>query len=507
MMRIALVALLVLTMAAPARAHDRLPLGPRDLPEARTTTAVAPGVTHTRIVRGRPSSSDAWTVDVAVLADREAARDLAARLEAAGFPAAVTALERAPDDPARGPLGHRVRSGAFATQAEADAHRAALTAAGFTGGRTVSTAEDGTPTTGPWVVNVLSVDPRRAEVEPAIATDILPGRELLTALAARTGAAAALNGGYFVIGEANGTDGDLAGISVRDGDRLSEAVDGRTSLVLGRGAPFVSALSDAAAVTAPDASRRPLDGLNRAPGLIRGCGGTGDTPTDAPKHDFTCTDPGELILFTPAFGTATPAGPGAEAVLDADGRVTELRTARGGAIAPDGEVLSATGDAADWLRAHALIGRRLDVAELVWSEHGRLALRPGTGVVNGGPRLVHRGHEAITAFAEGFHWPEDPGFYYRFGVRRNPRTLAGVTPWGRLLLVTVDGRRPGTSVGASFEESAAILRALGAREGVNLDGGGSTAMTIGARLVTVPSDATGERPIADALVVNSARRG
>jgi exopolysaccharide biosynthesis protein len=65
----------------------------------------------------------------------------------------------------------------------------------------------------------------------------------------------------------------------------------------------------------------------------------------------------------------------------------------------------------------------------------------------------------------------------------------------------VDGRRPGYSVGASFEESAAIMDALGSREAVNLDGGSSTGMTIGERLVTPPSDATGERPIGDALVL------
>ncbi len=93
------------------------------------------------------------------------------------------------------------------------------------------------------------------------------------------------------------------------------------------------------------------------------------------------------------------------------------------------------------------------------------------------------------------------GFLYRFGLRRNPRTLAGVRRDGRLLLITIDGRAPGHSVGASFAESAAVLRALGARDGVNLDGGGSTAMTIGPTLVTRPSDATGERPIGDAIIV------
>jgi exopolysaccharide biosynthesis protein len=128
-------------------------------------------------------------------------------------------------------------------------------------------------------------------------------------------------------------------------------------------------------------------------------------------------------------------------------------------------------------------------------------LEGGTGIVNGGPRLVSNGGEEITAFAEGFVYPENPEFYYRFGERCNPRTLAGVTLGGDLLLVAVDGRHPGPSVGASFEESAAIMDALGAEEAVNLDGGGSTGMTLGRRLVTRPSDATGERPNGDAIVL------
>jgi exopolysaccharide biosynthesis protein len=56
-------------------------------------------------------------------------------------------------------------------------------------------------------------------------------------------------------------------------------------------------------------------------------------------------------------------------------------------------------------------------------------------------------------------------------------------------------------VGASFAESAAVMRALGACDALNLDGGGSTGMTVDEDLVTRPSDATGERPIADAILI------
>ncbi len=483
-----------------------LPLGKPGLKETRTTAEISPGVTYTRIVRGQQSKKDFYTVDVAFSGDRTAAEEIAARLKADGYdPGIVQVAERAPDDPQGGPLGYLVRVGRFATQAGADDLSAALTAKGYTGLRTIYTGEDGGETTGPWVVHVLEIDPDhyRGTLAPELATGIVPDREPLTSISARTDSLAAINGGYFVIGANDGTPGDLAGISMLEGDPVSEAVDGRTSLVLPRGdgaGADVAAISDEFAASSSDGAGREIDGLNRKPGLIRACGGAGgDTPTELPKHDFTCTDPSELVLFTPTFGLATEPGEGAEAVLDASGSVIELRDGRGGPIPERGSVLSGTGDGADWLRAHARPGTRVQIETRF--QAGGASLAGKTGVVNGGPRLLSGGEPDITAYAEGFVYSEDPEFYYRFGIRRNPRTMAGVTPGGTLLLVAVDGRKPGYSVGASFREEAAIMDSLGAEEAVNLDGGGSTTMTLGKRLVTRPSDPTGERPIGDAVVL------
>ena len=504
---VSLVALsLASATAAPQTSTSELPLGKTGLKETRTTEQITPGVTYTRIVRGQQSNKDFYTVDVAFKADRASAEEVAARLRSDGYdPVIVEVTQRAPDDPQTGPLGYLVRVGSFGTQAEADALRADLTAKGYTGLRTVYTGEDGGETTGPWVVHVLKIDPDLYDgtLEPELATQIVPDRETLTSISARTHSLAAINGGYFVIGPEDGTPGDLAGISMLEGDLVSEAVDGRTDLVLpegdGAGAD-VAAISDSLSATSSDRATREIDGLNRKPGLIRACGGDGgDIPTELPKHDFTCTDPSEVILFTPIFGTSTEPGTGAEAVLDSSGRVVEFRKSRGGPIPPDGSVLSGSGEGADWLRAHAKPNATVAVKTNVSTDGASLAGK--TGVVNGGPRLLSGGNPDITAYVEGFVYPENPEFYYRFGVRRNPRTLAGVTPGGDLLLVAVDGRRPGYSVGASFKEEAAIMDSLGAEEAVNLDGGGSTTMTLGERIVTRPSDATGERPIGDAVVL------
>jgi hypothetical protein len=385
-----------------------------------------------------------------------------------------------------------------------------LTAAGLPAVHVDYTGDDGTPQTGgPWRVHVLDVDPGRfrGAVAPVLANDVVPDRETVTAIDARTNALAGINGGYFVIGAADGTPGDLAGLSVIDGDLVSEAVDGRTDLVLPRadgGGAAVEALATDLRARASDGAERLVDGRNRRPGLIRACGGDGgDAPTEAPLHDITCTDPSELVQFTPRFGARTDPASEVEAVLDRRGRVGALR-APGGPIPANGSVLAGTGDGAAWLRAHARPDARVRVGvDVTAGGHHELQLRRGLGIVNGGPRLLRAGAPAITAAAEGFTHPGDPEFYYRFGVRRNPRTLAGVTPAGHLLLVTVDGRAPGYSVGLSFVEEAGVMRALGASDALNLDGGGSTTLALGATQLTRPSDATGERPVGDAIVLTA----
>jgi exopolysaccharide biosynthesis protein len=60
----------------------------------------------------------------------------------------------------------------------------------------------------------------------------------------------------------------------------------------------------------------------------------------------------------------------------------------------------------------------------------------------------------------------------------HPRTLGGVTEDGRIILAVVDGRQPDFSNGASAERCALLMISLGAKDAMNLDGGGSSAMVI-----------------------------
>jgi hypothetical protein len=60
----------------------------------------------------------------------------------------------------------------------------------------------------------------------------------------------------------------------------------------------------------------------------------------------------------------------------------------------------------------------------------------------------------------------------------HPRTAAGVTADGKLLLFTVDGRNTPHSNGLTYIEMADVLIRWGARDAINLDGGSSTTLVM-----------------------------
>lgn len=96
----------------------------------------------------------------------------------------------------------------------------------------------------------------------------------------------------------------------------------------------------------------------------------------------------------------------------------------------------------------------------------------------------------------------------------HPRTAIATDRTGRVLVViVVDGRQPGVSEGVTVAELAAIAAEFGAADGVNMDGGGSSAMVAegagGASVaLNVPIDRNmpgAERPVATHLGIRARR--
>jgi hypothetical protein len=95
------------------------------------------------------------------------------------------------------------------------------------------------------------------------------------------------------------------------------------------------------------------------------------------------------------------------------------------------------------------------------------------------------------------------GITAKFTGVRHPRTFVGFNADTTVMyLCTVDGRQR-SSIGMTFADMAAFMRSLGATEAFNFDGGGSTTMVVRGEIVNSPSDAAGERPVANALHVIS----
>ena len=83
---------------------------------------------------------------------------------------------------------------------------------------------------------------------------------------------------------------------------------------------------------------------------------------------------------------------------------------------------------------------------------------------------------------------------------RHPRTCLCITR-NSIILVTVDGRSE-QAAGMSLKEVQQLLLDLGCVEAINLDGGGSTSMWMKEQgIVNIPSDKTGERPVANAILI------
>ncbi len=496
-----------------------LDLGPADLLETRTISTPQPGVTLTQITRGTTDYALTWTVETLTpatgtsphpgapplgLSDQASAGAEADRLVAKGYPARVEVVEQPQvADVPTSTLGYRVRVGSYRTKVAADATKALLAASGEFG-NSVYTGWDGQRAArGPWHVKVVTIDPRtfRGSLGASYGPD-LRDRETTSQLSRTAGATVGVNGGFFVLDPASGAPGDPAGVGVYGGKLLSAPTNGRPALILNRDArgTSVGRLSWKGSVVVGGRGVA-VAGINRVPGLIRNCGGDlGDSPTALPLHDVTCTDDSELVAFTSQFGPNTPSGAGREIVMNSRHVVSSVSVTRGRALAAGSTSLQGIGEAGDAL-AQVHVGDRLELRSRLVDAAGQTQATAGdTTVVNGGPLLVRDGREDITQKHDGMVHPGDPTFAYGWVVKRNPRTFAGVDAQGRTVLVTVDGRST-DDLGLSIPEAADVARSLGLVDAINLDGGGSTTMALGGQLISHPSDATGERPVGDALLV------
>jgi len=92
------------------------------------------------------------------------------------------------------------------------------------------------------------------------------------------------------------------------------------------------------------------------------------------------------------------------------------------------------------------------------------------------------------------------GSVFSFHTKRHPRSCIAKTS-DSILPIAVDGRAENAD-GMTLYELQEFLLGLGCVDAVNLDGGGSTTLYTRERgIINQPSDSSGERPVANAIII------
>jgi hypothetical protein len=205
----------------------------------------------------------------------------------------------------------------------------------------------------------------------------------------------------------------------------------------------------------------------------------------------------ETILYTPAFGAATPASGSVYEVsvrLDQPGPLTPnlprtgtvVGAAQGGGMAiGDGNVvLAGVGSSGPPLVAEFPLGQPVSLAP------GLLGLPAGAlNAIGGGPALVSGGGAAGR-----------PSIGYTSSQldARTSRSAVGQTAQGSLMLVTAEGPSQG-SPGLTVAEQAGLMASFGAQTAFAMDAGGSAQLAVGTDLVIPWSS---PRSLSDVLLLS-----
>jgi hypothetical protein len=308
-------------------------------------------------------------------------------------------------------------------------------------------------TAGSQAVNVVEVDLANPAIsfESSLSNGRIAGLERTTAQAVNRSSdghrvVAAINGDVWA-GTANFMEQAPSGLHVEAGELVSAARAARPTFGVG-------------------ADGRPVLGTPLVSiGLATGAGAQ-----FVVNRVNQLRRPDEAVLYTPRFGgTTSSAATGIDIVLG--GLALPLRTSG----TWTGFVLAVRAAEGGW---------PIDPGTVVLTAPAGsplAALAPGEGVTL--TTAVTAGWEGVQHAVGGREWIVRDG-----AVEISPRptsadqlharSAVGLTSDGRLILATVDGGRPGWSVGMRLPELADLMLSRGAVSAINLDGGGSTALAV-----------------------------
>jgi exopolysaccharide biosynthesis protein len=336
------------------------------------------------------------------------------------------------------------------------------------------------------VINLLRIDLTKVRLDVVHAMDAAIGLEKTSSIAARHGAIAAINAGFFRI-DRSIFEGDNVSALMIDGKLLSESVNNRIAL-------FIANKPQQTDVSFAHLNINNLFRLG--------------------KKDFHFSGinrerkENELIEFNSYFHRTTLTDNKGLEIIVRNEKISEINDGKGNSVIPqNGYVISASGKLREQILPLAKIGAKVKLSTAPQigiknsfsnAESGRTtaAFATAEDIVSGVPQLIKNGKIEIT-------WEQEKQSK-AFVETKHPRTAVAKLKDGKFLMVTVDGRSE-ESAGMSLPDLAAFLLEIGATDAMNLDGGGSTTMFVGGKVVNKPSDKEGERRVSDAILVTPRR--
>ncbi len=297
---------------------------------------------------------------------------------------------------------------------------------------------------GKALVYVLKVD----LTNPYVKLDTIVGNDgtfaknqVVSNMANRVGAVAAINGDFFQMG----TSGRPIGLTYQNGTLLSSPAQ-RTDMygfaLMQSKVPLIDIFTFSGQVTAANGNSFTLSGINKPAYLVMG---------------GASSDAGTLQLYNTDWGSSSRGG-GNDVVemVISNQIVQEIRNNLSATTIPmGGYVLRGQGAAASFLRDNFQIGDTVQVSYAVGPVDQIQA------AVGGQALLIHNG--------------SIPNSFSQEITGRVARTALGYTADGRTLYLAC-AEKSSNSQGMTQWEMAYFLSGLGAHWAINLDGGGSTTM-------------------------------
>lgn len=305
-----------------------------------------------------------------------------------------------------------------------------------------------------FIMEFNPADPR-IEFKPVLSYDSIFGFEKLSEICKRTGAYAAVNGGFFY------EFGDPVGMVAVNGEVLTKSTGLSPVLVVDKsGARFETFYSGLSLVL--ENKKIKVDEMNRI----------------GKKN--------QVVMYTNEFGSTNRTEIANTSILIENNTVTSIvKDVQEVNIKKGSLLISFYGE-------KSLLPQELGIKA---GDKAEVKIEPYLGygfqAYECGSMLVRDGKPVVP---ERDRWAGALG-------NRDPRTVVGIKNDGRMVLLVADGRQPGYSSGLTGDEMAGYLISIGVTDAAMLDGGATSQMYVDGQLKNRPSYKGIERPVAGAFII------